>query len=174
MRTLVGIWILGQMVLAVPSLSQESARSSGTRLPIEFLLGGVGALAGGLGGARLGAAIIGPRGGEDPGVLGAVIGLVLGAPLGTAAGVFVGARADDPKAQFGSALGGAGVGLATFLLLGGVTGLDPDQGTFWVGFFGLPLMGAVLSEELGLRRRNLRVEVVPGRRGLRLGVRVGF
>src|SRR4051812_40879724 len=109
MRSLWVIGLLGQLVLTIPALGQQSRTVSYGRVPLEILTGAAGAVAGGFSGGYLGAATIGPHGGEDPGLLGAVLGVLIGIPVGAATGTYLGARIHAAKPDFSDALGGAGL-----------------------------------------------------------------
>src|SRR5687767_10360965 len=108
-----------------PAPRSETDRAA--RLMTEVAIGGAGAAAAGLGFAVLGGSVIGPHGGEDPGLLGIVIGTIVGIPVGSSIGAYLGAKAFGAPARYGDALGGAALGMGTFLLLVmPVAQLDPD------------------------------------------------
>lgn len=52
---------------------------------------------------------------------------------------------------------GAAMGSAAFFIMRQGLGLDPDYASFWIGWFALPVAGAVVAAELGLPRLPVSV-----------------
>lgn len=138
-------------------------------LAAEAVSGAAVGLLASLGLAYAGAAILGPHGGEDPGMLGAVTGFLLGMAVGSAVGVHFTARTFGLPARFSEALGGA---LSGTLALG-LLPLDADEPTFWVAVYGMPALGAVLASTLGSESR-MRPIVRPADDGVGVGLSVAF
>jgi len=145
------------------------APASATVLTAEALSGAAVGLLASWGLAYAGAAILGPHGGEDPGLAGALTGFLVGTVVGSALGVQLTARAFGMPALYYEALGGA---LAGTLALG-MLPLDMDQPIFWVVVYGVPAFGAVMASTLGSQSR-LGPVVRPTGDGVGIGLRVAF
>ena len=115
--------------------------------------------------AHVGAALLGPKGGEDPGLAGALAGFAAGLALGASLGVHLVARGFGLPARYEEALGGA---LAGVLLLPAVP-IDLDRSGTWLAIFALPTATAVIASSLGSSSRTVR----PSARGLPNGIGVG-
>lgn len=111
------------------------------RIMREFFAGVTGGILGSIGFAYAGAAVIGPHGGEDPGLIGAVIGTLFGATVGSSIGVQIAGTAGDETGSYGATLLGSTVGMLTFLLIHP----DPDNAPFWIGLYTLPTVGGIIG-----------------------------
>jgi hypothetical protein len=150
------------------SAAQRSA-FAGDYVAAESASGALMAFGLSFGFAVAGGAVLGPHGGEDPGLVGAVSGFFAGAAVGSALGVHMAARLLKLPARFWEALGGGVAGTLLCLALP----LDADEPSFWVSAYALPVVGAILASSAGSASR-MRPTVAPAPGGLRLGLSVAF
>ena len=143
----------------------------------QFVLGWAAGFLAGYGGAKIGDAVLGPRGGEDPGLLGAFFGVTAGTVLGTSLTVHAVARDQGVPSEYGAALGGAVLGLvavAPLLKLGDALGVEASEPITWALVFALPAAGAVVFTDVGYRNRQregrIHVTAAPGPGGAYFGV----
>jgi hypothetical protein len=123
-----------------------------------------------LGMAWLGSDLLGPRGGEDPGLAGALVGFAAGLTLGASLGVHLVARGYRLPARYEEALAGA---LAGVLLLPAVP-IDLDRAGTWVAIFAVPTATAVIASSLGSSSRTVRPSARALRNGIGVGVELAF
>jgi len=154
----------------------HSTRRSGPATPFaaesmfaETLAGAFVGVIASRGCAWIGAAALGPHGGEDPGLAGALTGFMVGAAAGTALGVHLAARGFGFPASYWEALAG---GVAGTLALGALP-LDADRPTFWVLVYGAPALGAMLASSIGSASR-IHPVMRAANRGIDVGVAVTF
>lgn len=119
--------------------------------------------------AFMGAAVLGPHGGEDPGLMGALTGFMIGAAAGSALGVHLAARGFGLPASYWEALAGGVSGALALMVLP----LDADRPAFWVMVYGAPVLGAVLASSIGSASR-IRPVVRPAAGAVELGMAVAF
>jgi hypothetical protein len=163
-----------------PARSDAAAFQAPSATAGLFIMQGAAGAAGGfLGGLALGAAgaaLIGPHGGEDPGLVGALIGGLAGFTLGTGAGVSGAARLQHEPSSFGGATMGAFLGLGLVGALSKPLNLDPDYAPLWICLFTIPPATAViLNRVMGASREVQHLTVRPlagGRVGV--GAVLGF
>jgi hypothetical protein len=155
--------------VAETPVCQAYAPASPAAMTAEMLSGAAVGLLASWGLAYAGAAILGPHGGEDPGLVGAVTGFFVGTAVGSALGVHLTARALGLPARYSEALGGA---LAGTLMLGALP-LDADAPIFWVAVYGVPVFGAVMASTLGSQSR-IGTVMQPTREGVGVGLRFAF
>ena len=153
---------------AVPGARPGSAFAT-DRLAAEAASGAFLGCVASLGFAWAGAHLLGPHGGEDPGLLGALTGLAVGVMAGSALGVHLVARSAGLPARYWDALAGAVSGTLAL----GLLPLDADEPTFWVAVYGVPTLAAVLTSSIGTASR-MRPVVRPVDSGLDVGVAVAF
>jgi len=122
----------------------------------------------GWGMARLGADVLGPHGGEDPGLAGALFGFAVGLTVGTSLGVHLAARGYGFPASYIEALGGA---LAGVLLLPALPAVNEPLAV--IGIFVVPAALSAIASSLGSTSR-VRPVAGPDAGGVRLGVAVEF
>jgi len=151
------------------AVAAQRSAFAGDYVAAETASGALMALGLSVGFALVGSAVVGPHGGEDPGLVGAVGGFFAGAAVGSAVGVHLAARTLKLPARFWEALGGGAAGTLLVLALS----LDPDEPSFWIGAYALPVAGAILGSSLGSASR-MRPTVAPAPGGLRLGFAVPF
>jgi len=156
------------------------ARGAGVHAGL-FVLQGIAGVGGGFVGAvalgAAGAAVIGPHGGEDPGVLGAFIGGLVGCSLGMGVGVSTMARSQGEPSSFARASMGAFLGIGLVAGLSGPLDLDPDYASFWIALATIPPALAVLVNHAGPgpARADARLIARPLAAGrLGLGASLGF
>lgn len=123
-----------------------------------------------LGMARVGATVLGPRGGEDPGLAGGIVGFAAGLVLGSSLGVHLVARRYGLPARYEEAVAGA---LAGVLLLPALP-IDLDRAGAWLAIYAVPTATAVLASSPGSWSRSARPAVRALRDGIGVGVEVGF
>lgn len=148
-------------------LYQEPGRLSPGKVTGEFLLGGTGALLGGVIGGSIGYAIAYDESEGDwfnfSGLYGAIPGYLIVSNLGCALGVYLVGNSGDDKGSFGSALGGsvagtlAGFGV-TYLLIQ-TTEHDELNLPIFVLFTASQASGAIIGFNLS---RKKKVEVSSG------------
>jgi hypothetical protein len=112
----------------------------------EAIGGTLLAMGGAVGFGVVGALTISPLTGgtgDCAGYLGIVIGAAVGTTLGAASGVTLGSWAARGDPRFGSAFLGSLAGMGFFFLVR--PSLDPDYESFWIAWFGLPVIGAILG-----------------------------
>jgi hypothetical protein len=159
-----------------PADSAASGPPAGTAVLLVWQ-GAAGALGGFLGGFALGAAgaeVIGPHGGEDPGLMGALIGGFAGFVLGTGGGVSGAARLQGEPSSFAGASLGAILGVAVIGALYKPLNLDPDYAPVWVCLFTIPPAMAVALNRIMATARAPRSLMVRPLSGGRLGVGSAF
>jgi hypothetical protein len=146
-----------------------------------FVLQGIAGVGGGfLGALALGAAgaeVIGPHGGEDPGLMGAFIGGLVGFTLGVGGGVSAMARSQREPSSFARASAGALLGVGLVGALAGPLHLDPDRAPFWISLATIPPAAAVWVNHAGGNTHHDRLRLVARPLGggrLGLGASVGF
>jgi len=123
-----------------------------------------------LGMARLGATVLGPNGGEDPGLAGGLVGFAAGLVLGSSLGVHLVARGFGLPARYEEAAAGA---LAGVLLLPALP-IDFDRAGTWIAIYAVPTLTAVLASSLGSSSRAVRPTARALPDGIGVGVEVGF
>jgi hypothetical protein len=166
------------VVLMLGSLVTSSAKAQqGSHAPFasepmlaEFAAGAAMAFGMSLGMARMGATVLGPHGGEDPGLAGAVVGFAAGLVLGSSLGVHLVARGYGLPARYEEAVAG---GLAGVLLLPALP-IDLDRAGTWLAIYALPTATAVLASALGSSSRAVRPAARALREGIGVGVEVAF
>jgi len=176
-----GHWRCAWMVIVLvfvlaPAARAQSASGGSDRRPFqgEFVFaeaaaGLVTGLVGAWALANVGAEVLGPHGGEDPGLAGGLTGLALGLTLGTSLGVHLVARGYGFPANYVEALGGA---LAGVLLLPAVP-FEVNGPIALIGVLAIPAVTSALASSLGSASR-VRPVVGPDADGARLGVAVEF
>lgn len=173
-------WAVGLLVVVTLSSRSAAAQTpagnpvlpdrpvsamAGERLVGEALAGALLAVTASWGFAWAGAEILGPHGGEDPGLEGAVAGFLVGTTIGASTGVHLAARGFGLPASYWEALGGAVAGSLALLVLP----LDADEPSFWAAVYGLPIAGAVLTSSIGSQTRmRLSAHPVAGGVGMHL------
>lgn len=120
--------------------------------------------------ARVGATVLGPRGGEDPGLAGAMVGFAAGLTVGTALGVHAVARAYGLPARYEEAAAGA---LAGVLLVPALP-IDIDHRASILAVFAVPTVGAVLASSAGSASRWTGPVVRPAPGGVGVEMSVAF
>jgi hypothetical protein len=147
----------------------------------QFIIGWAAGFGAGYGGAKLGAAVLGPRGGEDPGLLGGLFGLAAGIVLGTSTAVYGVARGQGVPSEYATALGGAMLGLvavAPLFKTGDALGIEVSEPVVWAMVFALPAAGAVFLTDLSYRGRQrdgrITAVVASTPSGWTLGMNVPF
>ena len=150
-------------------LEAPASAWAGEKVVGEALAGGLLAVIASWGFAWMGAEILGPHGGEDPGVTGAITGFMVGTAIGASAGVHFAAREFGLPASYWEALGGAVVGS---LVLFAVP-LDADEVRFWAAVYGLPILGAVAASSIGSQSR-MRPTARATTHGIGVGLAVSF
>jgi hypothetical protein len=166
------------VILMLGSWATSSARAQpGSPAPFasepilaEAAAGAVMAFGMSLGMARLGSELLGPKGGEDPGLAGALVGFAAGLTLGASLGVHLVARGYRLPARYEEALAGA---LAGVLLLPAVP-IDLDRAGTWVAIFAVPTATAVIASSLGSSSRTVRPSARALRNGIGVGVELAF
>ena len=131
----------------------------------EFLVGAMGAAAGGVIGARLGFGIGSDGGGgffDEGGFIGALVGYMVLSNVGCATGVCLVGNSGGEKGSYGATLGGSILGTvvggtAAFFIL---AGSDDDAG--WPAFFLLPATQAGGATIGFTASRNRKVEAASG------------
>lgn len=180
MMALVALGVVWNDAAAQDPARSDSTTRRGAATPAElFIVQGVAGVAGGaIGAIALGAAgaeLIGPHGGEDPGLLGAVVGGLAGLTLGMGAGVSVTARWEgEPSSFWGAAIGAAG-GVLLVGALAPLLDLDPDYAPLWICLATIPPAAAVLGNRgLGMARGPASRLVAGPLRGRRMGLGVSL
>lgn len=120
--------------------------------------------------ARVGSTLLGPHGGEDPGLMGGVVGFAVGLALGSSLGVHLAARGYGFPARYEEAAGGA---LAGVLLLPALP-LDIDHPATIIALFAVPTVTAALASSLGSSARWTAPAVRPVGDGVGVGVALAF
>jgi hypothetical protein len=120
--------------------------------------------------ARIGATVLGPRGGEDPGLAGAVAGFAAGLALGSSLGVHLVARRCGFPARYAEAAAGAVAGV---LLLPALP-LDIDRGATWALIYAVPTLMATAASTLGSSSRWTGPAVRPVGTGVGVAMGVTF
>jgi len=164
------------LVLAPAARAQSASGRQPTRQPFQgefvFAEATAGLFTGIVGAwalANIGAEVLGPHGGEDPGLAGGLTGLALGLTLGTSIGVHMVARGYGFPARYFEALGGA---LAGMLLLP-VVPFEVDGPIALIGVLAIPAVTSAVASSLGSASR-VRPVAGPDADGARLGVAVEF
>ena len=154
---------------------------------VEAIGGTLLAMGGAVGFGVLGALTISPLTGgtgDYAGYLGIVIGAAVGTTLGAASGVTLGSWAAGGDPRFGWAFLGSLGDMGLFFVVR--PALDPDDASFWIAWFGLPVASAILGTHAFRSRRaagstgRLRALLTPAidpndrSVGIRGGVRVEF
>lgn len=166
------------VILMLGSWARSSARAQpGSPAPFasepilaEAAAGSLMALGMSLGMAHVGSALLGPKGGEDPGLAGALVGFAAGLVLGSSLGVHLVARGYRLPARYEEALAGA---LAGVLLLPAVP-IDLDRAGSWIAIFAVPTATAVIASGLGSSSRTVRPCARALQRGIGVGVELAF
>jgi hypothetical protein len=149
----------------------DSGATRAERLIVQGIAGAAGGAIGALALGAAGAAVIGPHGGEDPGLLGAVLGGLAGLTLGIGGGVSLTARwQGEPSSFAGAAIGAAG-GVLLVAALAQPLHLDTDYAALWICLATIPPAAAVLGNRgLGSAHRPMSRLVIGPLRRERVGL----
>ena len=131
---------------------QVSQSRVGKQIASQAITGSLVTFGGSIAFAYIGAAMTSGCCGDDPGLVGAVLGLLAGAALLPAVPVYMVGRGGPAQGTFGATLAGSLVGSGAFLLALSALDLDADNLSFWIGFYGLPVTGAIAGYHASARR----------------------
>jgi hypothetical protein len=133
---------------------KDKPRVSGGKLFGEIVMGMLGNIAGGFGGALIGGHVSEGDGEWFEGLGGVVLGYFTGSTFGSALGVYAFGNRGNAKGSFGSALLGSflGEGAAILVLL-----ITNDGTAALISFIALPPIGAALLFNSSLKYKSLPV-----------------
>lgn len=163
-------WAQGAGAVPPPAAPQSRTAFAGEPILAEATAGALMAFGMSLGVARVGATVLGPRGGEDPGLAGGIVGFATGLVLGSSLGVHLVARGYGLPARYEEAVAGA---LAGVLLLPALR-IDLDRAGTWLAIYAVPTATAVVASSLGSSSRMARPALRALREGIGVGVEIGF